>query len=127
MAAALRNAERKGHNLLFRTSDNMGASASTLASRNIGNERVNILLVDDQPSRLLSYKEILSELGEDLIKTSSVDQALSALLRNEIAVILTDVSMPDLDGFELARIVHEHPRLQKIPIIFVTGVHLSDS
>ncbi len=105
----------------------MGASASTLASRNIGNERVNILLVDDQPSRLLSYKEILSELGEDLIKTSSVDQALSALLRNEIAVILTDVSMPDLDGFELARIVHEHPRLQKIPIIFVTGVHLSDS
>jgi PAS domain S-box-containing protein len=83
---------------------------------------VNILLVDDQPAKLLTYREILSELGENLIGASSAREALDQLLKNDVAVILIDVCMPELDGFELAKIVREHPRFQKTAIIFVSGV-----
>src|SRR3990172_163897 len=65
-------------------------------------EPINILLVDDTPGKLLSYEVILQDLGENLIKVNSAKEALAELLRNEIAVILTDVCMPDLDGFEFA-------------------------
>src|SRR6185436_2489779 len=64
--------------------------------------RVNILLVDDQPAKLLTYESILSELGENLLTASSATEALDTLLRTEIAVVLVDVCMPDLDGYELA-------------------------
>jgi signal transduction histidine kinase len=87
---------------------------------------VNILLVDDQPSKLLSYEVILGELGENLIKASSGREALEFLLRNEVAVILVDVSMPELDGFELAAMIREHPRFTRTAIIFVSAVHLSE-
>jgi signal transduction histidine kinase len=87
---------------------------------------VNILLVDDQPSKLLSYEVILEELGENLIKTTSGREALEFLLRNEVAVILVDVSMPELDGFELAAMIREHPRFTRTAIIFVSAVHLSE-
>jgi CheY-like chemotaxis protein len=80
---------------------------------------VNILLVDDQPSKLLSYEVILEELGENLIKASSGREALDALRRNEVAVILVDVSTPELDGFELAAMLREHPRIKLTAIIFV--------
>jgi signal transduction histidine kinase len=89
-------------------------------------DRVNILLVDDQPAKLLSYEAILEELGENLIKAGSAREALEQLLRNDIAVILTDVSMPDLDGFELAEIIRGHPRYQHTAIIFVSAIHLTD-
>src|SRR5437879_5023464 len=89
-------------------------------------DKVNILLVDDQPSKLLTYEVILRELGERLIKASSGKQALEQLLKNEIAVILMDVSMPELDGFELASMIREHPRFQKIAMIFVSAVHLAE-
>ena len=88
--------------------------------------RVNILMVDDQPAKLLSYEAILSELRENLIKAGSAREALEILLKTEIAVVLMDVSMPELDGFELAEIIHQHPRYQKTAIIFVSGVHISD-
>ena len=68
-------------------------------------EKVNILLVDDQPSKLLTYEVILRELGENLIKASSGKEALEHLLKNEIAVVLMDVCMPELDGFELASMI----------------------
>ena len=74
-------------------------------------EKVNILLVDDQPAKLLSYEVILRELGENLINAASGREALEQLLKNEIAVILVDVSMPELDGFELAAMIREHPAL----------------
>src|SRR5690242_11742173 len=90
------------------------------------NEKVNILMVDDQPAKLLSYEVILKELGENLIKATSGKEALEHLLRNEIAVVLMDVSMPDIDGFELAEIIREHPRYQRTAIIFISAVHLSD-
>ena len=89
-------------------------------------ERVNILLVDDQPGKLLSYEAMLSQLGENLIMASSGREALEHLLRNDITVVITDVSMPELDGFELAEIIRQHPRYQKTAIIFVSAVHLTD-
>src|SRR5437016_1538939 len=90
------------------------------------NDKVNILLVDDQPGKLLTYEAILKDLGENLIKATSGREALDHLLRNDITVVLVDVSMPELDGFELAEIIREHPRFQKTAIIFISAVHLTD-
>jgi PAS domain S-box-containing protein len=88
--------------------------------------RVNILLVDDQPGKLLSYETILSGLGENLIKAASAREALEQLLKQEIAVILVDVCMPELDGFQLAAMIREHPRFQKTAIIFISAIHLAE-
>src|SRR3984893_2232611 len=90
------------------------------------NEKVNILMVDDQPAKLLSYEVMLGGLGENLIKATSAKEALEVLLKNDIAVVLMDVSMPDLDGFELAAMIRQHPRFQRTAIIFVSAVHLTD-
>src|SRR6201993_3106374 len=90
-------------------------------------DRVNILMVDDQPAKLLSYEVILSELGENLIKASSGREALEHLLKTDVAVVLMDVSMPDMDGFQLAEMIREHPRFRKTAIIFISGVHLTDT
>ena len=89
-------------------------------------DRVNILLVDDQPARLLTYESILSELGQNLVFAHSGVEALDKLMREEFAVVLLDVSMPDMDGFEAAELIHAHPRFEKTPIIFVTGIHVSE-
>jgi signal transduction histidine kinase len=89
-------------------------------------DRVNILLVDDQPAKLLTYETILGELGENLIKVSSASEALQCLLDNEIAVLLVDVCMPDLDGYELAAMIRQHPRFQKTSIIFVSAILMTD-
>jgi len=90
-------------------------------------EPVNVLLVDDQPGKLLSYQVMLSELGENLVSVTSAQEALGYLLKSEVAVILVDVCMPELDGFELAKMIREHPRFQKTAIIFVSAVHMSES
>ena len=89
-------------------------------------ETVDILLVDDQPSRLITYEAILGQLGHRLVTASSGEEALKQLMDGEFAVILLDVSMPGMDGFETARLIHEHPRFEGTPIIFVTGVHVSE-
>ncbi len=89
-------------------------------------EKVNILMVDDQPAKLLSYEAVLNELGENLIQANSGRSALEILLKMDIGVVLMDVSMPDLDGFELAEIIHQHPRFRKTAIIFISAVHMSD-
>ena len=88
--------------------------------------KVNILLVDDQPGRLLSYESILADLGQNLVRARSGLEALERLMKDEFAVVLLDVSMPGMDGFETASLIHEHPRFEKTPIIFVTGVHISE-
>lgn len=90
------------------------------------NGKVNVLLVDDQPARLLTYESILSELGQNLVSAHSGLEALEKLMKDEFAVVLLDVSMPDMDGFEAATLIHQHPRFEKTPIIFVTGVHISE-
>jgi PAS domain S-box-containing protein len=87
---------------------------------------VTILMVDDQPSKLMSYEVILQDLGERLVKANSGREALDYLLKGDVAVVLMDVSMPEIDGFELADMMRQHPRFQKTPIIFVSAVHLSD-
>jgi len=87
---------------------------------------VNILMVDDQPAKLLSYEVMLEELGENLLKAASGREALEILLRTDVAVVLMDVSMPELDGFQLAEMIREHPRFQKTAIIFISAVHLTD-
>jgi PAS domain S-box-containing protein len=89
-------------------------------------EQVNILLVDDQPAKLLAYEVILKELGENLVPVASGREALEYLLRNEVAVILVDVCMPELDGFELAAMIREHPRFQKTAMIFISAIQVSD-
>ena len=70
-------------------------------------QKVNVLLVDDQPAKLLSYEVILRDLDENLIKASSAREALEHLLKSDVAVILIDVCMPDLDGFQLAAMIRE--------------------
>ncbi len=89
-------------------------------------EQVNILMVDDQPAKLLSYEVMLAELGENLIKATSAKAALELLLKKDVAVVLMDVSMPELDGFQLATMIREHPRFQRTAIIFISAVHLTD-
>ncbi len=83
-------------------------------------------MVDDQPAKLLTYEVMLAELGENLIKANSATEALDILLKNDVAVVLLDVSMPDIDGFELAGMIRQHPRYQRTAIIFVSAVHLTD-
>ena len=83
--------------------------------------------MDDQPAKLLSYEVILQNLGENLLKASSANEAFNQLLKHDVAVVLVDVCMPDLDGFELAAMIREHPRCQATAIIFVSAVHLTDS
>ena len=89
-------------------------------------EKVNILMVDDHPDKLLTYEVILSELGENLIKATSGREALEQLLKNDVAVVLLDVSMPIQDGFELAHTIRQHPRFEKTAIIFISAVHVTD-
>src|SRR5580704_6846573 len=92
----------------------------------MADDKVNILLVDDQPAKLLSYEVILRDLGENLVKTASAREAFEYLLKNDVAIVLIDVCMPELDGFELAAMIRDHPRFHQTAIIFVSAVALSD-
>ncbi len=85
-------------------------------------DKVNILLVDDQQAKLLSHEVVLAKIGENLLKASSAREAFECLLKNDIALILIDVCMPDLDGFELATMIREHPRFKNTAIIFISAV-----
>jgi PAS domain S-box-containing protein len=89
-------------------------------------DKVNVLLVDDQPEKLLTYEAILHDLEENLVKASSPREALQFLLKNDVAVVLIDVCMPELDGFELAAMIREHPRFCNTAIIFVSAVYFTD-
>ena len=84
-------------------------------------EKVNILMVDDQPAKLLSYEVILSELGENLIKAGSGREALEHLLKTDIAVVLMDIMMPEMDGYETIRRIREKPKFRMLPIIALTA------
>ncbi|HYU27240.1 MAG TPA: ATP-binding protein [Thermoanaerobaculia bacterium] len=89
-------------------------------------EKVNILLVDDQPHNLLALESILEEMGENLVRADSGRAALRALLDREFAVILLDVQMPELDGFETAMLVRQRDKSHDTPIIFLTALSHSE-
>lgn len=89
-------------------------------------EKLNILLVDDQPSKLLAYEAVLGELGENLIEAHSGMEALEQLLKNDVALVLMDVCMPGMDGFETAEMIHQHPRFENTPIVFVSGICVTE-
>ena len=91
-------------------------------------DKVNILLIDDQPAKLLSYEVILAELGENLIKANSPQEALGLLLGTEnVAVVLIDVVMPGIDGFQLAAMIRDHPRFSDLAIIFVSAIQVGET
>lgn len=89
-------------------------------------EKVNILLVDDQPAKLLGYQAILGKLGHTLLLASNGREALEHLLKHDVAVILMDVFMPEQDGFELLELIRQHHRFQSTAVIFISAVNLSD-
>jgi DNA-binding response OmpR family regulator len=82
-----------------------------------------ILLVDDRPANLVALEAVLAPLGRRLVKATSGREALRFLLHDECALILLDVQMPDLDGFETAALIRQRQRSRDTPIIFVTAVH----
>jgi PAS domain S-box-containing protein len=88
--------------------------------------RPSVLLVDDQPARLLTYEAVLEGVGVNCVRALSGQEALHKLLTHTFALILLDVSMPGMDGFETARFIREHPRFERTPIIFVTGIHVNE-
>lgn len=101
------------------------ARQSAIAHESAAGARPRILLVDDQPARLLTYESILQGVGVECARALSGKDALARLLHERFALILLDVSMPDMDGFETARMIRQHPRFEQTPIIFVTGVHVT--
>jgi PAS domain S-box-containing protein len=88
---------------------------------------VNVLLVDDRPDKLLALESILADTGVQVMSARSGHEALRALLRHEFAVILLDVNMPQLDGFETASLIRGRPSTEKTPIIFMTAVSELDA
>ena len=104
----------------------MASSEHGLAGANALPSPARILLVDDQPSRLLTYESILSGVGVECVLAFSGPEALGRLLKDDFAVILLDVNMPGMDGFEVARMVRAHPRLERTPIIFITAINVSE-
>lgn len=90
-------------------------------------EVATILLVDDNPAKLFTLEAVLSEVNVRILTASSARQALKYLLNEEFAVILLDVHMPEMDGFELAQLIRQRPRFEATPIIFVTAISTSDT
>src|SRR3954469_13688199 len=84
-------------------------------------QKVKILLVDDKPEKLLALEAVLEELGQTIVRAYSGREALRALLSDDFAVILLDVNMPGMDGFETASLIRQRKSTEDIPIIFVTA------
>jgi two-component system, sensor histidine kinase and response regulator len=97
------------------------------AESEANDDRVNILLVDDQPANLLALEAMLQGLGQNLIKAESGREALKWLLTHEFAVILLDVKMPEMDGFETATLIHQRDKSRHTPIIFLTAAETSEA
>ena len=90
-------------------------------------EKVSILMVDDSPDKLLAMESILVELGQNIVKARSGEEALRILLKQDFALILLDVNMPGIDGFETAQIIRKRKSTEHTPIIFVTSLSTTDA
>src|SRR5271155_3817294 len=84
--------------------------------------RASILIVDDKPEKLLSLEVVLEDLNQRIVCAGSGREALRHLLTEEFAVILLDVNMPDMDGFEAATLIRQRASLQHLPILFITAL-----
>src|SRR5256885_4835843 len=89
----------------------------------IAERKANILLVDDRPEKLLALEAVLGPLNQNLIRARSGKEALRHLLREHFAVILLDVAMPGMDGFETASLIRQRPQTEHTPIIFITSIN----
>jgi two-component system sensor histidine kinase/response regulator len=89
-------------------------------------EKINILMVDDHPENLLALEAILDRLGQNLVRAGSGVEALKCLLDEDFALILLDVQMPGIDGFETARLIREREKTRNTPIIFLTAINRND-
>ncbi|HEX8281214.1 MAG TPA: response regulator, partial [Chthoniobacterales bacterium] len=96
---------------------------ATAAASDGADEKVNILIVDDRADKLLAHEVLLEELNQNIVKASSGKEALRCLLRQDFAVILLDVNMPGMDGFETASLIRQRPRSETTPIIFISAVN----
>ncbi len=103
------------------------AIAPSPRSHESAEAKVDILIVDDSPAKLLSLEAILTDLGQNLVCVSSGREALRRLLKQDFAVILLDVSMPDIDGFETASLIRRRPRCEHTPIIFVSAINRTET
>src|SRR6185503_17410516 len=88
--------------------------------------KTNILMVDDQPKNLLALEAILGSLDENLVRAQSGQEALECLLKSEFAVILLDIQMPGMDGYETAEMIRRRDKSKHTPIIFVTAINKTD-
>src|SRR5215471_11987680 len=88
---------------------------------------VNILLVDERPENLLALEVVLSDLGYNLVKARSGEEALKCLLQHDFGIILLDVQMPGMDGFETAALIRQREKSRNTPIIFITAIYQSES
>ncbi|MEP6937735.1 MAG: response regulator, partial [Chthoniobacterales bacterium] len=93
------------------------------AAREFADEKVNILIVDDRLDKLLAHEVMLTELNQNLVRAASGKDALRCLLKEDFALILLDVNMPGMDGFETAALIRQRPRSQTTPIIFISAVN----
>ena len=90
-------------------------------------DRVNILIVDDRPDKLIALEAALVELGENIVRARSGKEALRCLLQRDYGLILLDVNMPGMDGFETAALIRQRPRSELTPIIFVSAINDSEN
>ena len=97
------------------------------SSRTAADLKANILIVDDRADKLLALDAVLSGLGQNLVQARSGKEALRHLLKQDFAVILLDVSMPSMDGFETASLIRQRPRSEHTPIIFITSIGNSEN
>jgi PAS domain S-box-containing protein len=97
------------------------------ASKETAEDKVNILLVDDRADKLLALEAVLADLGQSLVKATSGKEALKAVLKRDFAVILLDVNMPGMDGFETAALIRQRKKSEKTPIIFFTALSDTDT
>jgi PAS domain S-box-containing protein len=97
------------------------------AAREMPDDKVSILLVDDRPDKLMALEAVLTDLSQKLVKATSGKDALKAVLKQDFAVILLDVNMPGMDGFETAALIRQRKKSEKTPIIFFTALSDTDT
>lgn len=102
--------------------NNTAAEVLDLKTNVVSGHEINILIVDDRPENLLSLESLLESDNRNLLKASSGSEALKIAFETQLALIILDVQMPEMDGFEVARLLKENPRTKDIAIIFVTAL-----